>query len=100
MSEAGVSPTVFHFFERHIGRRVLVILDRDYGYEGRIESVSHAPPGLWLGDAEAIVLRSTMANPVPRIVSREKRSELFVHLNSVLRLEVLPAGGKEKHPPT
>lgn len=90
MNSDEISPTIFHFLERHIGRRVAVIIERDFGYEGRIEAVSHHPPGIWLTDAEAIILRATVANPVPRIVSREKKSEVFIHLNSVQRIEVLP----------
>jgi len=89
MSDQPVSPTVFHFLEKHIGKRAVIILDRDFGYEGKIEAVSHTPPGVWLSDAEAVVLRTTLANPVPRIVSREKKSELFIHLNSVQRVEIL-----------
>ena len=89
MSDQHVSPTVFHFLEKHIGKRAVIILDRDFGYEGKIEAVSHTPPGVWLSDAEAVVLRTTLANPVPRIVSREKKSELFIHLNSVQRVEIL-----------
>ena len=96
MAEAGVSPSVFHFLERHIGRRVLMIIERDMGYEGRIEAVSHIPPGIWLIDAEAVVLRTTLANPIPRVVSREKKSELFIHLNSVLRVEILPGKSARK----
>jgi len=87
-----VSPTVFHFLEKHVGKRVVIILDRDFGYEGKIEAVSHIPPGIWLAEAEAVVLRSTMVNPIPRVVSREKKSELFIHLNSVQRVEVLSTG--------
>jgi len=90
MSEAGISPTVFHFLEKHVGKRVIIILDRDFGYEGKIEAISHVPPGIWLSEAEAVVLRATIANPIPRIVSREKKSELFIHLNSVQRVEILP----------
>jgi small nuclear ribonucleoprotein (snRNP)-like protein len=90
MSEPRISPTVFHFLERNIGKRVIVIIDRDFGYEGKVEAVSHQPPGIWLSDSEAIILRATLANPIPRIVTKEKKSELFIHLNSVLRVEVLP----------
>ena len=89
MSDQPVSPTVFHFLEKHIGKRAVIILDRDFGYEGKIEAVTHTPPGVWLSDAEAVVLRTTLANPVPRKVSREKKSELFIHLNSVQRVEIL-----------
>jgi hypothetical protein len=92
LSEPAVSPTVFHFLEKHVGKRVVIILDRDFGYEGKIEAVSHIPPGIWLAEAEAVVLRSTMVNPIPRVVSREKKSELFIHLNSVQRVEVLSTG--------
>ncbi|RJX15990.1 hypothetical protein CW703_03110 [Candidatus Bathyarchaeota archaeon] len=95
MSEQ-VSPTVFHFLERHIGKKAVVILDRDFGYEGKIEAVSHVPPGIWLADAEAVVLRATLANPIPRIVSREKKSEIFINLNSVQRVEILSSKEKQK----
>ena len=91
MGEPGVSPSVFLFIERHIGRRAIIIVDRDFGYEGRIEAVSHSPAGIWLADAEAVILRTSLANPIPRIVTREKKGELFVHLNSILRLEILSA---------
>ncbi len=100
MSEAGISPSVFHFLERSIGKRVIVIVDREFGYEGQVEAVAHIPPGIWLTDADALVLRATLANPLPRIASREKRSELFIHLNSVLRVEILPGKvtGKGREP--
>jgi hypothetical protein len=90
MSEPSISPTVFHFLERSIGKKVAIILDRDFGYEGNIEAISHAPPGIWLTDADAIILRSTVANPIPRVVTREKKSEIFIHLNAVHRVEILP----------
>jgi len=90
LSTGEVSPTIFHFLERNVGRRVVVIIERDFGYEGVIEAVSHLPPGIWLTDAEAIVLRTTVANPIPRIVAKERKSEVFIHLNSVQRIEILP----------
>jgi len=90
MSEQSVSPTVFHFLEKNIGKKVVVILDRDFGYEGKVEAISHVPPGIWLSEAEAVVLRTTLANPIPRVVSREKKSDLFIHLNSVHRVEIVP----------
>ncbi|RLI15088.1 MAG: hypothetical protein DRO43_02190 [Candidatus Hecatellales archaeon] len=90
MSTGEISPTIFHFLERNVGRRVVVIVERDFGYEGLIEAVSHTPPGIWLADAEAIVLRTTVANPIPRIVAKERKSEIFIHLNSVQRIEILP----------
>jgi hypothetical protein len=73
--------------EKLAGKRVLVVVERDFGYEGELAAISHHPPGIWLSDAEAIVLRSTVVNPIPQIVSKEKKQELFIHLNSVLRIE-------------
>ena len=80
--------------EKLVGKRVLVVVERDFGYEGELVAISHHPPGLWLSEAEAIVLRSTVVNPIPQVVSKEKKEELFVHLNSVLRLEATSESGK------
>ena len=88
------APTLFHLLERLLGKRVIVVLERDYGYEGELITISHHPPGIWISDAEAIVLRSTVVNPIPQVISKEKRHELFVHLNSVLRIEVASESGK------
>ena len=89
MSENSLPPTVFHMLERHLGQKMHVILDRSYGYEGKLEAVTWEPPGIWLSDAKATVLRSTIAQPIPQIVSRKDRSEVFVNLSSVHRIEVL-----------
>ncbi len=80
--------------EKLIGKRVLVVVERDFGYEGELVAISHHPPGLWLSEAEAIILRSTVVNPIPQVVSKEKKEELFLHLNSVLRLEAASESGK------
>ena len=85
---------MFHMLERLVGKRVLVVVERDFGYEGELVAISHHPPGLWLSKAEAIVLRSTVVNPIPQVVSKEKKEELFLHLNSVLRLEAASESGK------
>jgi len=92
MSEAGPPITVFHILERNIGRRILAILDPAYGFEGTLAAITREPPGIWLSDADAIILRSTIAQPIPQIVSKEQRSEVFIHLNSVQRIEVLHKG--------
>lgn len=84
-----VSPSIFDKLERVVGRRVLVVLDKDFGFEGSLSALSEEPPGIWLSDADAVVLRATIANPVPQIIGREDKSEIFIHLNSVLRIEVL-----------
>jgi small nuclear ribonucleoprotein (snRNP)-like protein len=80
-------PTLFHLLEKLVGKRVIVVVERDYGYEGELITISHHPPGIWISDADAIVLRSTVVNPIPQVISKEKKHELFVHLNSVLRIE-------------
>ncbi len=89
MSKNSPPPTIFHMIERHLGRKIHVILDQSYGYEGILAAVTREPPGIWLSDAKATVLRSTIAQPIPQVVSREDRSEVFINLNSVHRIEVL-----------
>lgn len=89
MSHSPPPPTVFHLLERNVGRKVLAILDSAYGFEGKLVAVTLEPPGIWLSDANAVVLRSTIAQPIPQVASREDRSEIFVHLGSVQRIEVL-----------
>jgi len=89
MSEGTLPPTVFDMLERNVGRRLLTILDPSYGFEGTLIAVTKEPPGIWLSDAEAVILRATIAQPIPRTVGRERRSEIFVNLNSVQRIEVL-----------
>ncbi len=89
MSKAGPPPTVFHILERNIGRRMVAILDPSYGFEGTLVAVTREPPGIWLSDAEVVTLRSTIAQPFPQIASKEQRSEVFINLSSVQRIEVL-----------
>jgi hypothetical protein len=79
--------------EKNLNKKIRVILDPSYGFEGTLVAVTHDPAGIWLSDAEAIIMRATIAQPIPQITSREDRSEIFVHLNSVQRIEVL-------HPPS
>ena len=89
MPEQNLPPTIFHMLERNLGKDVRVILDSDYGFEGKLMAVTHEPPGVWLSEADAVIMRATIAQPIPQVTSREDRSEIFVHLNSVQRLEVL-----------
>ncbi len=89
MSGKAPPPTVFHMLERHLDQVIHVILDQSYGYEGILTAVTREPPGIWLSEAKATVLRSTFAQPIPQVVSREDRSEVFINLSSVQRIEVL-----------
>ena len=89
MSGNAPPPTVFHMLERHLGRKIHVVIDQAYGYEGILSAVTRNPPGIWLSDGKATVLRSTIAQPIPQVVSRIDRSEVFVNLSSVHRIEVL-----------
>ncbi len=86
---SGISPTVLQILEKYSGKRVRVVLERNFGFEGVVAAVSQDPPGLWLSDSEAVVIRTTLANPLPQVVGREDRSEIFITLNSVQRIEVL-----------
>ena len=88
MSEE-VSPSVLQILENNIGKMIRVILNNNFGFEGVVATVSPDPPGLWLSSAEAVVIRTTLANPIPQVVSREDRSEIFVNLNFVQRIEII-----------
>jgi hypothetical protein len=93
MPEQSLPPTIFHMLEKNVGKQIRVILDQAYGFEGALIAVTREPAGIWLSDAEAVTLRATIAQPIPQVTSREERSEIFIHLNSVQRIEVL-------HPPS
>ena len=94
MPEQSIPPTIFHMLEKNVGRKIRVILDPSYGFEGKLSAVTREPPGIWLSDADAIILRATIAQPIPQIARREERSEIFLHLNSVQRIEVLHAASR------
>lgn len=91
MSEQSLPPSIFHMLEKNVGKQIRVILDPSYGFEGTLMAVTREPAGIWLSKAEAVILRATIAQPIPQVASREERSEIFVHLNSVQRIEVLHA---------
>ena len=89
---SSASPTVFHMLERLVGRKILATISRDFGYEGRLTVVSHQPPGVWLTDSEAVILRSTVVSPIPQVVNREAKGDIFLHLDAIQRLETVPEG--------
>gem|GEM_PF-163353 len=89
MPEQDLPLTIFHMLEKNVGNQIRVILDPSYGFEGTLVAVTREPAGIWLSDAEAIIMRATIAQPIPQVASREERSEIFVHLNSVQRIEVV-----------
>jgi hypothetical protein len=78
--------------ERLVGKKVLAVINRDFGYEGRVGVVSHDPPGIWLTESEAVILRSTVVSPIPQIVNREPKGEIFLHLDAIQRLETSSEG--------
>jgi hypothetical protein len=94
MPDPSLPVTIFHMLEKNVGNQIRVILDPAYGFEGTLVAVTREPAGIWLSDAEAIILRATIAQPIPQVTSREERSEIFVHLNSVHRIEVLHSSAK------
>ena len=89
ISEKSPPITIFHMLEKHLGKRIHVIMNSSYGFEGILAAVTTQPPGIWLSEAVATVLRSTVAQPIPQVVSREERSEIFINLNYVQRIEIL-----------
>lgn len=89
MPEQSIPPSIFHMLEKNVGKEIRVILDPAYGFEGTLAAITLEPPGIWLSDAEAVILRATIAQPIPQVAAREERSEIFVNLNSVQRIEVL-----------
>jgi hypothetical protein len=91
MPEQSIPPTIFHMLEKNLSKKIRVIMDSSYGFEGTLVAVTHEPAGIWLSDAEAIILRATIAQPIPQVAGREERSEIFIHLNSVQRIEILHA---------
>jgi hypothetical protein len=91
MPEQSIPLTIFHMLEKNLDKKIRVILDPAYGFEGTLVAITHEPAGIWLSDAEAIILRATIAQPIPQVAGREERSEIFIHLNSVQRIEVLHA---------
>ncbi|MCW4018473.1 MAG: hypothetical protein NWF00_07335 [Candidatus Bathyarchaeota archaeon] len=99
MPEQDLPLSIFHMLERNVGKKIRVILDPSYGFEGVLMAVTSEPSGIWLSDAEAIVLRSTMAQPIPQVASREERSEIMLNLHSIQRIEVLhspPSSGRSR----
>ncbi|HEY4675286.1 MAG TPA: hypothetical protein VIH48_04440 [Candidatus Bathyarchaeia archaeon] len=91
MPEQELPLTIFHMLEKNTGKKIRVILDPSYGFEGTLAAITREPAGIWLSDAEAIIMRATIAQPIPQVASREERSEVFIHLDSVQRIEVLHA---------
>lgn len=89
---SSASPTVYHMLERLVGKKILATISRDFGYEGRLAVVSHQPPGIWLTDSEAVILRSTVVSPIPQVVNREPKGDIFLHLDAIQRLETIPEG--------
>ncbi|NWF87365.1 hypothetical protein HXY32_06120 [Candidatus Bathyarchaeota archaeon] len=94
MPEQTLPLTIFHMLERNLNKKIRVILDPSYGFEGTLMAVTREPAGIWLSDAEAITMRATIAQPIPQVASREERSEIFIHLNSAQRIEVLHSSSR------
>ena len=41
-----ISPTALQILERYTGKRVRVILDRNFGFDGTVATVSQDPAGI------------------------------------------------------
>jgi len=89
MPDKKIPPSIVHMLERNIGKRLRIIVDPAYGFEGTLIAVTQEPAGIWISDVEAVVLRATIAQPIPQVASREERGDIFLNLNSVQRMEVI-----------
>ncbi|MCL1965575.1 MAG: LSm14 family protein [Candidatus Bathyarchaeota archaeon] len=90
MPAQNLPPSVFQMLERNVGKKVRVIMDSTYGFEGTLEAVTQDPATISLSEVDAIVLRSTLAQPTPQIASREETNDLlYLNLKTVQRIEVL-----------
>lgn len=90
MPNEKMPPSIVTMLERNINKKVRIIIDPAYGFEGVLSAVTQNPSGIWISEVEAIVLRATIAQPIPQVASREERGDIFLHLNSVQRIEILP----------
>ena len=89
MPDKKIPPSIVHMLGRNIGKRLRIIVDPAYGFEGTLIAVTQEPAGIWISDVEAVVLRATIAQPIPQVASREERGDIFLNLNSVQRMEVI-----------
>ena len=89
MPDKKIPPSIVHMLERNIGKRLRVIVDPAYGFEGTLIAVTQEPAGIWISEVEAVVLRATIAQPIPQVASKEERGDIFLNLHSVQRMEVL-----------
>ncbi len=89
MPEQELPPSILQMLERNVGKKIRAVLDPAYGFEGTLAAVTQSPSGIWLSEAETIVLRSTMAQPIPQVASREESGDIFLNLSNVQRIEVL-----------
>ena len=89
MPDKKIPPSIVHMLERNIGKRLRIIVDPAYGFEGTLIAVTQEPAGIWISDVEAVVLRATIAQPIPQVASKEERGDIFLNLNSIQRMEVI-----------
>lgn len=90
MPDKKIPPSIVHMLERNIGKRLRVIVDPAYGFDGTLIAVTQEPAGIWISEVEAVVLRATIAQPIPQVASKEERGDIFLNLHSVQRMEILP----------
>jgi hypothetical protein len=64
-------------------------MDPSYGFEGTLEAVAQEPAGIWLSETDAIILRATLAQPIPQVASREETGDVYLNLKTIQSFEVL-----------
>lgn len=90
MPDQELPPSIFLMLERNVGKRIRVIVEPSYGFEGTLLAVAQELSAIWLSETEAIVLRSTLAQPIPQVANREEKDDLYLNLRGIQRIEVLP----------
>jgi len=89
MPTQNLPPSTFQMLERNVGKKIRVIIEPAYGFEGTLVAVTQDPAGIWLSEVDTIVLRATLAQPIPQVSSREETNDVYLNLKTVQRIEIL-----------
>jgi len=89
MPAQSLPPSIFQILEKNVGKKIRVIMEPAYGFEGTLEAVAQEPAGVWLSEVDTIILRATLAQPIPQVSSREETGDIYLNLKTVQRIEVL-----------
>src|SRR4030042_184223 len=85
MPEPELPLSIFHMLEKNMGKKIRVILDPAYGFEGTLMAVTHQPAGIWLSDSENKTQKNTFAktDTITRVTAKTIRSSGLILTPSV-----------------